>query len=167
MWQMLADFSQAEQYVRQAEARCHGEGVEKVAAHIVQTLSEAKERAFEEERDPITRRGWAPPSASLLQDRSYRRLLERSGELRGATQAGYELVPIGARVKMAIEGPSDIVRYGMVHLYGVKARARRSNRARRKRPEWSLPRRRFIGIHREEIGAVVEFAEKSLLPESD
>ncbi len=165
MWQMLADMSAAEAFLAEAEARCQGAGVEKVAASISISLAEATADAFESQRDPRTHRAWAPPADATLHDRGFKHLLNRSGELRRAVQAGYQLVPAGARVEVEITGATDVLRRGLVHMYGVKARTRRSNRRSRLRPTAAMPARRFVGMWREDVAAAVELAERELMPE--
>lgn len=166
MWQMLADLSDAESFLAAAEARCQGQGVEIVAASITKVLTETTADAFESKRDPRSHRAWAPAADRTVRARGFKQLLERSGDLRSAVQAGYELVPAGAVVQVEITGSTDIVRRGMVHMYGVKARTKRSNRRTRLRPGAVLPARRFIGMWRDDVKAAVELAERELMPGS-
>lgn len=166
MWHMLADTSQVEAWLAEAEARAKGDGVEKVAASIASSLSEATAGAFASKRDPRTRRPWESAAESTTRSRGYKSLLRRSGELESAVQTGYQLVPVGATVKVEIVGDNDIVRRGMVHMYGVRARAKRSNRRTRRNPNMVMPARRFVGMWREDVDAAVKLAERELVPES-
>jgi len=165
-WNVVADTEVARALLNDLLAKATSSGVERVAAKASAMMLAASHAAFAEHSDPRSGAAWAPPAAATLAGGDFRSLLSRTGQLEQAVRSGYALVPMGARafisVSFAAHGGISAFGLAMIHSYGVTAKARRSNRATRRRPGQTLPARSFIGLAPGEVDELAEFAATQL-----
>ena len=160
-WKFRADIDRALEEFSTITERCEHSGLEATAAKAADVMEAESERAFAELKDPRTGRRWEPPAETTLRDPRFERLLERSGQLRAAVRGAYRVGPSIATARIEI-AEGELVKRAMVHLYGVKARSKRSNRATRKRPGQAMPARRFVGVSPARVKELITFAEGAL-----
>jgi len=99
------------------------QGLRKVGNKARDLVNLSISDAFDEARDPITRKKWKP------RKKRYRhRPLQKTGLLRSSTRAGYRMSGNQVGIFVGIKGAAS--KYGWFHQYGT----------------WKLPRRRFIGF---------------------
>jgi phage gpG-like protein len=140
---------------------------EAVAQRASEVLLSEAERAFAQKVNPRTGQPWAP----WARDYGLGSLLVRTGALRAALRAGYQPNPAGARGFLNLD--SSQIRKGLIHAYGVEAKARRtyvrsktgkiaSTRRNPGRRKFAMPARMFYGFAPGRFRELLQFAEAEL-----
>lgn len=150
-WTVYANLAEASAALAAMQDGMTGGGLDRAAVFTNVQLANESEQAFAGARDPRTGKAWEPRvrgTGPLLGG--------PGGSIAQLVRTGYRRGPTAARVFANLEYSGDRYRAASVLLYGVKARAKRSNRAARKRPGFVLPARRYIGLSRSAVEAIVE-----------
>lgn len=154
-WNVYANMAEATAALEKLEEGMTGTGLDRAAVFTNSQLADESDRAFAQSRDPRTGRAWEP------RVRGEGPLLGGpGGSIARLVRTGYRRGPTAARVFANIEYGEKYSRAAFVHFYGVKARRRRSNRATRRRPGFVLPARRYIGLSRSAVQAILAKCEK-------
>lgn len=95
-------------------------GMTRVLAQIGADLLNFSRIAFQSKRDPVTGAAWEPPAPRTLKDRGFRDLLLRTGQLVSSITGEVQVGEGGGNAALVIQGPGEIVRRGMVHLFGAR-----------------------------------------------
>jgi len=186
-WKVNADLSEEQAMLDKLEQNVTATGVEKVAGKVSDELLKAGHEAFQAKADPIHGTTWAPPSDETTRRKAsgsrpgFTGLLQGLGELEGDLVSGYGITPAGATAFLNLDskpqsyGNVNLFGLGLIHLYGVQAKARRTymrstkrgfrkESRRRLRPTQTLPARGFVGIPPEKLAELTTYAEQVMTP---
>lgn len=161
-WKYSADVTEAVSELMGVRVRAAGSALERAVARLAGMMETAARGAFGAMQDPRTGRAWAAPAARTQADPRFRSLLRRTGALQGSVRGQYRVGPGIGTAGLAIEGESAVIRYGMVHLYGVKPGARRRKSSQR---SVALPARRFVGFPKSAYAAILDRLKRDLMGE--
>ena len=161
-WKYSADVTEAVSELMDVRVRTAGSALERAVARLAGMMETAARGAFGASKDPRTGRAWDSPAARTQVDKRFRSLMQRTGVLRDAIRGRYRVGPGIGTAGLAIEGDNAVVRYGMVHLYGVKPGARRRKSSQR---SVALPARRFVGFPKSAYAAIIDRLKRDLVGE--
>jgi phage gpG-like protein len=142
------DTRQAEQMMARATYHISGPGLRAIAEQIAEDLYEYAMQAFAQQRDPSTGAAWPEPAPRTLADRGFRQLLQRSGALRGSIRTRVVSAEGGATAMLTLPESGEIIRRGLVHLFGA--------RRKKGRGSYRVPARPWLGYP---MGAVKRWDE--------
>ena len=150
--------------LRGMQQRLGRTGIDQLGEEIRSTLEANASEAFASKVDPGTGRPWEPAAEATSGSGRFRSLLERSGELKASAKSSLQRGSTGSVfARIGLEASGSILVRGLVHHYGVTARRQRSNRSRRKRSQFTIPKRPFVGLSRQDIARFLARAEAVIL----
>lgn len=165
VWKYAADIRPALEAVSGAITRAEGSTLETAVGRLSTMMEDFAIQAFSRQRDPRTNRAWDAPAPATTADPRFRSLMRRSGELAAAVRGQYRVGRAIGTAGLSIDASNAVIRRGMVHLYGVKARAKRANRTNRHRPGAVLPARRFVGFPKAAYAEIIDRLKRDLVGE--
>lgn len=125
-------------------------GLRAIAMQIASDLHQLSMRAFAEQKDPSSGAPWPEPAQRTPLTPGWKSLLNVTGALQRSIKPAIEVGEGGATASLQIDAGGDVIRRGLVHLFGAK------KKAKKKSSPFRIPARAWAGYP---FGAVRRWSE--------